>query len=387
MVNASGLLGVFILARHGDRLEFFQDPLTYNPSQTLLTPLGTVEEAALGNLLQDTYLQPSSPSAIDGIAFPVANLDQLQIRADAAGEGSTILSSVGALLSGLFPPTPDFNITLANGTTIVGAGGGTQFLPVESVEPNEDISLNSFTSCPNFDLHTSEFYNSSAFKEAAAAAAPFLSALAPFLDGRSTDFINMIFDFVNVNNIHNATFHNALPATFVEQAYGFANFHEDGVFSDSPPDGIGNVAIRSILPSMFTSLQRIANSSDPLKLALDGISYKPFISFFNLTTASADVAGTGTPEPLFGIVDYASSIAVEVNAPSGSSTEPFLTFKFKNGTSDASFHPVTLGVFGANATSVPLSTFVSQLQFAAINSTAEWCKACNQTSLRGCSTA
>ena len=42
MVAASSLLGVVLLARHGDRLEFFQDPLTYDPTQTFLTPLGSV---------------------------------------------------------------------------------------------------------------------------------------------------------------------------------------------------------------------------------------------------------------------------------------------------------------------------------------------------------
>lgn len=42
MVNATTLLGVVLLARHGDRLEFFQDPFTYNPTETFLTPLGSV---------------------------------------------------------------------------------------------------------------------------------------------------------------------------------------------------------------------------------------------------------------------------------------------------------------------------------------------------------
>ena len=41
-LKSAGLLGVVLFARHGDRLEFFQDPLTYNPSDTQLTPLGTV---------------------------------------------------------------------------------------------------------------------------------------------------------------------------------------------------------------------------------------------------------------------------------------------------------------------------------------------------------
>ena len=58
------------------------------------------------------------------------------------------------------------------------------------------------------------------------------------------------------------------------------------------------VAIRTVLPSIFTSLTRIANASDPLKLALSEISYKPFISLFNVTQATiADpgIAGIGTP--------------------------------------------------------------------------------------------
>ncbi|KZV74165.1 phosphoglycerate mutase-like protein [Peniophora sp. CONT] len=377
----TGLLGAVIFARHGDRNEFFQDPLTYDPSNTVLTPLGTVEENFLGQFLQATYIDNSSSTAIEGLEFPVANLDQLLVRADAAGEGVTIVSSTMALLSGLFPPTPAFNITLANGTTVVGALGGNQFIPVETVEPNLDISLNSFTSCPNFDAHTLSFYGSPQFATEAQEAEPFLNALEPFLDGRSINFTNMfnIFDFVNVNNIHNTTFHDELPATFVEQAYGFANFHENGVFSDVSPEGIGNVAFRTILPSVFSSLNRIANASDPLKLALNGISYKPFISFFNLTAASVD------GEPLFGVVDYASSLALELHANTDASgaLDPFLTFQFKNGTSDSSFHPVSLGVFNGS-TSVPLSTFISTLSPAAINNTAQWCRACNQTTLRGC---
>lgn len=213
----------------------------------------------------------------------------------------------------------------------------------------------------NFDQHIAQFYNSSPFFAEAAIARPFLEQLQPFLDNRSIDFTNMvcphpieysllipelpsrivqrtssaepslsllptdieghqIFDFVNVQDIHNASFHTSLPDTFVAQAYGFANFHENGVFTDLSSDGIGNsacpprlrllsdrivysplsllviVAIRTILPSIFTSLKRIANASDPLKLALNEISYKPFISLFNVTQATAanpEIAGIG----------------------------------------------------------------------------------------------
>lgn len=40
--SSSGLLGVVILARHGDREGFYQDPLTYTAALTSITPLGDV---------------------------------------------------------------------------------------------------------------------------------------------------------------------------------------------------------------------------------------------------------------------------------------------------------------------------------------------------------
>ncbi|KAI0697626.1 phosphoglycerate mutase-like protein [Cerioporus squamosus] len=376
MVNVSSLLGVVLLARHGDRLEFFQDPFTYNPAETFLTPLGSVQEQQLGQFLRSTYLDPASPTFINGVQTDVADITQLIVRADAGGEGSVILNSVYGLLQGLYPPTPDNNIALANGTTVVSPLGGYQYIPVESVEPNEDISLNSFTSCPAFDNHISAFYSSAPFLAEAQQAQPFLQQLQPFLDNRSIDFTNMfnIFDFVNVQSVHNATFLHELPDTFAEQAYFYANFHESGVFSDSSPSGIGNIAIRTILPSIFTSLTRIANTSDTIKIALNEISYKPFISLFNVTEA------TVADPNLAGIVDYASVVALELHAGDGTA-EPTVNARFKNGTTDASFHDLTL--FGER--SVPLSQFISTLAGSAVNTTQQWCILCNQTTLRGCS--
>ncbi|KAJ7481841.1 hypothetical protein FB451DRAFT_1170981 [Mycena latifolia] len=120
-----------------------------------------VQELQLGSFLRSTYLDPSNPSTfIAGISPDLVDINQ---------------ESVGALLQDLYPPTPSFNITLANGMNVVGAFGGYQYVPVESVQPNLDISLNSFTSCPNFDLHTQAFYALDEFKAKAQAAAPFCS--------------------------------------------------------------------------------------------------------------------------------------------------------------------------------------------------------------------
>jgi hypothetical protein len=43
MVNTTaGLIGVVLLARHGDRTTYYQDPVTYNSTQSYITPLGEV---------------------------------------------------------------------------------------------------------------------------------------------------------------------------------------------------------------------------------------------------------------------------------------------------------------------------------------------------------
>ncbi|OBZ66767.1 hypothetical protein A0H81_13072 [Grifola frondosa] len=305
MVNATGVLGVVLLARHSDRLEFFQDSLTRLEA--------CVQEQQLGTFLRDTYLDAASPSFINGISADLADINQLIVRADAGGDGSVILDSVQGLLQGLFPPTMDNNITLANGMTIVGPLGGYQYIPVESVQPNLDILLTSFTSCPNFDQHILDFYASAPFLAEAQVAAPFITQLQPFLNNHSIDFTNMfnIFDFVNVQMVHNATFLSLIPPSFPPQSYDFANFHEHGVFTDSP-NGISNVVIQTILPSIFTSLTRITNTSDTLKITLNEISYKPFISLFNLTLATTD------PDlHLRGIVDYTSVVALKLSATDG----------------------------------------------------------------------
>jgi len=45
---------------------------------------------------------------------------------------------------------------------------------------------------------------------------------------------------MNVNNIHNATFAENLPPTFLAQARALANWHEYNVFTSVDPSGIGN---------------------------------------------------------------------------------------------------------------------------------------------------
>ncbi|KAJ3556948.1 hypothetical protein NM688_g1743 [Phlebia brevispora] len=361
------IIGLVLLARHGDREGFYQDPFTYTPSQTSITPLGEVEEFQLGTFLRSIYANPRSPDNLP--LNPLFNQSQVQVRADAGGEAGVIYDSSIALLQGFFPPTTKNQDTLANGSTIVAPLGGYQYIPIESVEPNEDVSLEGFTSCPNLDTHTAAFYNSSLFAQVAAQAAPFLDEFAPLCGWQGCN--------PYAPSIHNATFAKRLPPTFLAQAYALANFHEYGVFSDVAFDGIGNIAFRTVAPTLITAFNRITNASDGLVFHYSAISYKPFISLFNMSGV------VELNEIVGGVVDYAAAVVFEVRESPSLGT--VLRFKFKNGTKDPDFHTYNLKFPGWDQSGdVPLNTFIDAFAPAGVNTTTEWCNICGQTTLRNC---
>lgn len=129
------------------------------------------------------------------------------------------------------------------------------------MNPNNDVSLEGWDDCGAFNVnHTTAFYNSPEFAAKQKEAAPFLNSLPPYLDGRNVSLTNMvgrvsltrplrpaeleiqwnIYDYMNVNNIHNATFNRGIPAGYMNQARALADWHEYNVFSDSNMTGVGN---------------------------------------------------------------------------------------------------------------------------------------------------
>ncbi|KAG1868992.1 histidine phosphatase superfamily [Suillus subalutaceus] len=369
------LLGVVLLVRHGDRQGFYQDPDTYTATATQITPLGNQQEFLLGSYLRSLYLNESSPSYIPGMSTGLFNPAQVYIQADFGDENGVIYDSCVSLTQGLWPATLSNNITLANGTTIMAPLGGYQYIPIETVDPNLSIALEGFANCNTFNTHTTEFYNSSIFQEMATQSAAFLDLLPPYLNGRSVQLENMwnIYDFMNVNDIHNATFANALPATYLAQVQTLANWHEYNVFSDQSISGVGNIAGLAILPSILNGFADITNSTSPVQLSITAISYKPFLSLFNMT-------GVASANPsLAGIVNYAAAVALELRQPSGGG-EPVIRFNFKNGT-DADF--VTYNFLNLTG-DVPLSAFIDAMAPVAVNTTATWCSVCANDQDSGC---
>ncbi|KAJ7158989.1 histidine phosphatase superfamily [Mycena crocata] len=368
----SSVLGVIVIARNGDRRALYQDPATYAPSLTDSTALGVTDLHLLGTQLRAEYLTPGSASYIDSISGDLIDTQQVKVRAKAGGEGSVVFDSTIATLQGLFPPTPRNKITLADGKVITAPLGGYQYVPVETVEPGNDRSMESWTDCPNFKKHIASFHDSDAFKAKSKEAAPFFKEVNDFVFGRPTTLENIIYDFMNTQLTYNQTYAYRLPPTFIDQARALANFHEDGVFSDTKANGIGNVAGRTLLHTILSSLERIAFNDDPLQFMLVETSYQPFISLFHQTEIVKE-----HPE-LKAIPNFGSALAIELRRGSPPDMRDFLRFKFRNGTADPEGWRL-LHVFGTHA-DIPLTEFIYRAEGAAITSNKQWAQVCGASS-------
>jgi hypothetical protein len=293
---------------------------------------------------------------------------QVHALVKAGGEGTVVFDSAIATLQGLFPPTPKNEMTLANGTTVMAPLGGYQYVPVETVEPGNDRTLESWTDCPAFEKHIAGFYKSEEFKEKAEAAKPFFKGITDYVFGRPTTLENIwnIYDYVNSELEHNKTYAYRLPPTFIEQAQGFVDFHEYGVFHSKEMGGIGNIAGRTILNTILRSLERISFDGDPLQFLLIESTYQPLISVLHMAELNKD-----HPE-LQGLPAFGSALAIELRRGAPPESRDFLRFKFMNGTSEFQ----TLHAFGHHA-DIPLTEFVYRTENYVISNNREWENACN----------
>ncbi|KAF8154345.1 histidine phosphatase superfamily [Mycena galopus ATCC 62051] len=363
----STVLGVIVIARNGDRGEFTQDSKTYAPSLTDSTALGVSDLHLLGTQLRETYLTPGSASFISSMSGDIADTQEIRVRAKAGGEGSVVFDSAIALLQGLFPPNSKNKITLANGEVVTAPLGGYQYVPMETVEPGNDRSMEPWTDCPAFQKHISSFYESDAFKSKAKDAAPFLRDIKDFVFGRPATLENIIYDYMNTQLTYNQTYAYRLPPSYVDQARALADFHEDGIFSDTEANGIGNVAGRTLMGTILESLELMSSNDDPLQFMVVQTTYQPFISLFH------EVDMVQNHPELKGIPNFGAALAIELRSGSPPDLRNFLRFKFKNGTAEEDWsliHP-----FSTNS-DIPLTEFIYKAQGAAITSNKQWAQVC-----------
>ncbi|GAA5864430.1 hypothetical protein JCM8547_005817 [Rhodosporidiobolus lusitaniae] len=379
-VNQNAPLGVVIIARHGDRTGFYQNPTTYTASDTVLTPLGEQQNYQLGQMLNAIYAGNDSTRAIAGLSSTEMVGSQISSIADAGGEGSVIWDSAVALWQGFYPPRLDIsNMTLANGSIVTSPLGGYQYVKVETVIPTDDVDFEPWTNCAAWTNRSSEVYASEQFVERGKVEDGFLQQIkeSGIVGNRTVSMANFynVFDYMNVNAIHDETYNNEVEALgngTLAHARDLASFHEYALFTDSALDGLGNIAGRAILSRIISALQGFTEEDNNLLVQHYHVAYKPLSSLFNMTNVAA--ASNPTFEYPYAMVDYASVAVYEIRE-SSTAGEYDVRFGFKNGSStatDVTYYPL----FGSSSVDIPLSTFISNLNGSVIQNNTDWCTLC-----------
>lgn len=230
----SKLLGLILIARNGDRLTLPQDPATYETNVvSSTTALGEYNSWKVGESIRRIYIGNArnenasftdyDPSTVGFPPYdPQGNFDwhtqaepamlhdprQIHVQSKAGVEGAVVFDSTIALLQGMYPPTPKNGVKLANGTWVQAPFGGYQYVPgkfcqcrlsvdsdyykVETVEPNNDRSLESWTQCPAFKKHIDSVNKSDKMKKKNQEAGWFWSAIRDYTFGMPTGIENIV---------------------------------------------------------------------------------------------------------------------------------------------------------------------------------------------------
>ncbi|GAA5883974.1 hypothetical protein JCM16303_001343 [Sporobolomyces ruberrimus] len=392
-MNGNAPVGVVVIARHGDRSGFYQDPDQYTASDTQITPLGENQCFQLGAMLRGIYGEGTgSTRAIGGLSSTTLKPEQVNSTADAGGEGSTIYDSAVSLWQGFYPPNLAVsNETLANTTVVTSPLQGYQYIQVNTVMPVDDVDFEPWTSCSAWTNRTNDLYASQAFKDKQAEEDGYFTELknSQLLGNRTVSLKNAynFFDYMNVQNIHNATFASELaklPNGTLARAANAASWLQHSLFTDPKLDGLGNLAGRAIFPRITNSLSAFTEQSNKVKLTHYHMSYKPFLSIFNMTNLASST------QPLFpnptAMVDYASVAVFELR-PNGSGTSGFdVRFGFKNGSetqTDVTYYPL----FGSNSVDMDLHTFTGNIEPYTVANNSVWCDLCgNDGTVPACAT-
>ena len=381
------VLGAYILARHGDRT-----PKSNPPAE--LTELGYSQTYMTGSYYRSRYLSENSTLQIWGISPDV--IVPAQVAASAPND-EVLQKSATAFFQGLYPPVGGdvASATLRNGEKVEAPMDGYQLVYVEQAEHGKDSEntmwLQGTSDCHNAKVSSNSYFTSESFEEMLESTEEFYESLVPMLENtfppEDISFRNayMVFDALNVANIHNSSFPSdelLTEETFAQLQY-LANTYEFNLaWNESEP--IRAIAGSTLATDILTALTSFVDSQGKKgsKLNVQFGAYANFMAFFGLAQLpKANVDFTGIP-------DYASSMAFELVTESEdefpAAKDISVRFLFHNGTiegSDAESKPTAFPLFGQSETVLPWSEFVLGMKEIGVpTDQAEWCEMCGSTS-------
>ena len=191
--------------------------------------------------------------------------------------------------------------------------------------------------------------------------------------------MHIVFDLINVAEIHNATIPSSQLITNATllQIRTLADIHEFNLAYNAS-DPIRAITGSTMAAQIVQALNLTITGKGANKINIQFGAYGGFQSFFglaNLTQLNPD---------FYGIPDYASTMTFELvtNAsvtPFPSAIDISVRFLFHNATTSNESTPVAYPLFGQSQTVLPWTDFVTEMNKFAIGSQSQWCQACGNS--------
>ncbi|KXL50179.1 hypothetical protein M433DRAFT_61756 [Acidomyces richmondensis BFW] len=384
------VLGVYMFHRHGDRTAKAWPPAN-------LTDLGYKEVYMSGQYYRSRYIDSDATYKIYGIASDIVDESQISVSSPL---DTVLQNSAMGFLQGLYPPVGSSLDTelLRNGTTITAPLSGYQLIPVDVVSggtgEENDVWLQGDSGCARATIDSNDYFLSQQYNELLHSTESFYQSLLPVVnstfDSSELNYKNAytIFDYINVAEIHNVSFHpgNVITNETFHQLFTLASAHEWGLAYNKSAN-MSAIAAMVVAAQAVDFLNNTINSngsSGTGKIGIQFGAYGTFSSFFGLAIPDIDAVDPN----LYGICDYASSMVWEMFTNTSTPVTPtsfpstdeiFVRFMFHNGSASNVSEPRLYPLFGSNQTVLSWKDFTDGMSKFSIGTTEQWCNSCGNT--------
>ncbi|KAI9645132.1 hypothetical protein NHQ30_005866 [Ciborinia camelliae] len=381
-------------------------PTLVNATTPVLTPLGANQLYNSGSLLRDRYLNSTATQLTLGL--PINGLSGQHIINNQLQVWSTgdeyVVGSAQAFMQGLYPPVPGvghgMDSILANGSVINYPLGGYQYPNINSLSEMDYnyIWIAGNDQCRTYDIATKFTKTSPNSTYLMATTEDFYLSLADtFFAGIGSPMLHYgnaidLYYYALYQYNHNSSIHKMPNAFGLLGTLGeFAS--EQAISFNTPSTGssiqyISGQTFGSKIIQQFQ--QTISSSGVSDKLSLYFGSYEPMLAFFYLSSLSTSDL---TSRYFSMLPEYGSMMALELfsyaeegqfntSTPFPDTTELWVRFVFRNGTSD--IDPlISYPLFnrGNSEINMKYNDFITEIGKFAINDLGDWCSACASISL------
>ncbi|GMM32013.1 hypothetical protein DAMA08_047580 [Martiniozyma asiatica (nom. inval.)] len=382
-------IGTFIFGRHNDRIA---KPANY------LTTLGSSEQFESGGLFRERYFgldvngnKVNSDWKINGL-----NEDGVFIYGETYAQCpvSTVVEySQMSFLQGLYPPTyaadNDSAIVetqdshLANGTSVISPLNGYQYVYMDTQSDSSDeyFRIKGDDLCPVSDKSIESVQKGSKYQSLNQSSFDFFQNLNSILPSKkfpnyklNFDHSMDIYDFMNVNSIHDSNYAKIFNESIITQVKSYADQYQWMIsYDDSNPKAGMTTGGRSILGAVYFYLNQTIHQGSPF------INY--FTGSFNNMYQLGGLLNLDLIDDKFKTMpDYGCTYVFDLVKES-TSGEISILFSFKNGT-QANDELTTYQIFNNSDSSNLISweDFESKAKELSIWQLEDWCNECQSES-------